>query len=139
MNIGRDFNMEWRVRVILPLILIWFAMGQAASAEKQAAADQWLARPVNSRTFQTFLDFFTYDGGVLVSGSVDDPGAGPDALAGRARDGLRLGHRRDQRERPQRQRSGSELQLRRSRLRDLEHLQRERGAPHGHRERKQDC
>jgi hypothetical protein len=27
----------------------------------EAAVDQWLTRPVDNRTFQTFLDFFAYD------------------------------------------------------------------------------
>jgi dipeptidyl aminopeptidase/acylaminoacyl peptidase len=42
------------------ILLIAFAMSQAASAQKKAA-DQWLSRPVDDRTFQTFLDFFAYD------------------------------------------------------------------------------
>ena len=41
--------------------LIALAVGQAASAQKPSAADQWLARPVDNRTFQTFLEFFAYD------------------------------------------------------------------------------
>jgi pimeloyl-ACP methyl ester carboxylesterase len=32
-----------------------------ASAQAPAAADAWLARPVDDQTFQTYLDFFTYD------------------------------------------------------------------------------
>ncbi len=52
--------MGCKVHFVLILIIV-FAMGQAASAQKKAAADQWLSRPVDDRTFQTFLDFFAYD------------------------------------------------------------------------------
>ena len=36
-------------------------LGQVASAQKPTSADQWLARPVDNRSFQTFLEFFAYD------------------------------------------------------------------------------
>ncbi len=50
-----------RMRVVLPFLLIGIAMGQSTSAQEQAAADQWLTRPVDNKTFETFLNFFTYD------------------------------------------------------------------------------
>jgi acetyl esterase/lipase len=53
--------MKWAHRVVLLFLLIGIATGESASAQKQAPADQWLARPVDNRTFQTFLGFFTYD------------------------------------------------------------------------------
>jgi acetyl esterase/lipase len=43
------------------LLLLGLAVAPPAAAQKQAAADPWLARPVDNRTFQTFLDFFAYD------------------------------------------------------------------------------
>ncbi len=52
--------MGCKVQFVL-ILIIAFAMGQAASAENKKAADQWLSRPVDNRTFQTFLDFFAYD------------------------------------------------------------------------------
>jgi dienelactone hydrolase len=47
--------------VVLLFSLIGIAVRQSTSAQKQAAADQWLTRPVDNKTFETFLDFFTYD------------------------------------------------------------------------------
>jgi len=61
MKVSENSSMKRILHVVLLLWLIGFAMGQAAWAQKQATADQWLARPVDNRTFQTFLDFFTYD------------------------------------------------------------------------------
>jgi acetyl esterase/lipase len=52
--------MKWRCRLVL-LLLIGLASGRSAFAPEQAFADQWLARPVDDRTFQTYLQFFTYD------------------------------------------------------------------------------
>jgi dipeptidyl aminopeptidase/acylaminoacyl peptidase len=48
-------------RVILLLLVAGAAMVPPATAEAQAAADPWLARPVDDQTFQTYLDFFAYD------------------------------------------------------------------------------
>src|SRR6516164_6097124 len=48
-------------RVVLLFLLIGIAMGQSTSAQEQTAADQWLTRPVDNKTFDTFLSFFTYD------------------------------------------------------------------------------
>ena len=48
-------------RALLPLVLLWLAVAQDGSAQKRAAADQWLAKPVDDRTFQNYLSFFTYD------------------------------------------------------------------------------
>src|SRR5262249_34006213 len=48
-------------RVVLLFLLIGIALGQSTSTQKQAAADEWLTRPVDSKTFETFLGFFTYD------------------------------------------------------------------------------
>lgn len=33
----------------------------AAATAQQKLADEWLAKPVDDRTFKTFLDFFAYD------------------------------------------------------------------------------
>ncbi|MCA1649588.1 MAG: hypothetical protein LC753_04645, partial [Acidobacteria bacterium] len=35
--------------------------GAAAGHPFQAPTDEWLTRPVDDRTFRTFLDFFAYD------------------------------------------------------------------------------
>ena len=45
------------------VVLLFLAAGIASPAplEAPAAADVWLARPVDDQTFQTYLDFFTYD------------------------------------------------------------------------------
>ncbi len=45
------------------LCVVWlgFAAGECAFAQKSSATDPWLTRPVDNRTFQTFLDFFRYD------------------------------------------------------------------------------
>ena len=40
------------------MIKFFLALVAACSA---FAADQWVTRPVDDRTFQTYLDFFTYD------------------------------------------------------------------------------
>jgi dienelactone hydrolase len=44
-------------------LLLLLAAGTASPAPPEApvAADAWLARPVDDQTFQTYLDFFTYD------------------------------------------------------------------------------
>ena len=60
MNIKRSCRMSWMYRVILCVFLLVFAASPEARAQKQAA-DQWLAHPVDNRTFQGFLDFFAYD------------------------------------------------------------------------------
>jgi dienelactone hydrolase len=46
-------------RFVLLLLMAGAAMVPPATA--QAAADPWLARPVDDQTFQTYLDFFAYD------------------------------------------------------------------------------
>jgi dipeptidyl aminopeptidase/acylaminoacyl peptidase len=48
-------------RVVLLFLVAGAAMAPPATAETQAAADAWLARPVDDQTFQTYLDFFAYD------------------------------------------------------------------------------
>jgi len=48
-------------RVVLLFLVAGAAMAPPATAEVQAAADAWLARPVDDQTFQTYLDFFAYD------------------------------------------------------------------------------
>lgn len=48
-------------RVVLLFLVAGAAMAPPATAEAQAAADAWLARPVDDQTFQTYLDFFAYD------------------------------------------------------------------------------
>jgi dienelactone hydrolase len=52
--------MKWTYRLVL-LLLVGLATGRSAFAPGQAFADQWLARPVDDRTFQTYLEFFAYD------------------------------------------------------------------------------
>lgn len=46
---------------VLALALMWSVMVSVGPAEEVPAADEWLARPVDDRTFQTYLDFFAYD------------------------------------------------------------------------------
>ena len=50
-------------RMVLLLVAIGTAMPPLAIGETPAAAaaDPWLARPVDDQTFQTYLDFFAYD------------------------------------------------------------------------------
>jgi dienelactone hydrolase len=48
-------------RAIFLLLTAGAAMAPHAAAETPAAADAWLARPVDDQTFQTYLDFFAYD------------------------------------------------------------------------------
>jgi dienelactone hydrolase len=48
-------------RVVLLLLAAGAAMAPSAIAETPAAADAWLARPVDDQTFQTYLEFFAYD------------------------------------------------------------------------------
>jgi dipeptidyl aminopeptidase/acylaminoacyl peptidase len=48
-------------RVVLLLLVAGAAMAPPATGQAQAAADAWLARPVDDQTFQTYLDFFAYD------------------------------------------------------------------------------
>ncbi len=52
--------MNYYFRLTVLLILGLFTIFAALIAQEQAA-DQWLARPVDDQTFQTYLDFFTYD------------------------------------------------------------------------------
>lgn len=46
-----------RIRVLALAIL---CAGQCATAQ-EARRDEWLSRPVDERTFRTYLEFFTYD------------------------------------------------------------------------------
>src|SRR5450759_3673746 len=48
-------------RVVLLFLVAGAAMAPTATAETQAAADAWLARPVDDQTFQTYLAFFACD------------------------------------------------------------------------------
>lgn len=50
-----------RLRATALLFLAGACLAGFASAQAPAAADAWLARPVDDQTFQTYLDFFTYD------------------------------------------------------------------------------
>ena len=52
--------MKCLLRIVF-LLLVAGAAAQPATAEAPAAADAWLARPVDDQTFQTYLDFFAYD------------------------------------------------------------------------------
>lgn len=61
MSISRNPGVKRMRRLILPLTLIWLALVQPEPARGQAAGDQWLARPVDDQTFQTYLQFFAYD------------------------------------------------------------------------------
>ncbi len=45
----------------LLLLAAGAAMALSPDPENRAAADAWLARPVDDQTFQTYLDFFAYD------------------------------------------------------------------------------
>lgn len=47
-------------RVFFPLVL----SSLAAGAFQKPPADAWLAKPVDDRTFQTYLEFFKYDSGL---------------------------------------------------------------------------
>ena len=48
-------------RAALLILAAGAAMAPGAPADAPAAADAWLARPVDDQTFQTYLDFFAYD------------------------------------------------------------------------------
>jgi acetyl esterase/lipase len=48
-------------RVAFLILAAGAAMTPGALADAPAAADAWLARPVDDQTFQTYLDFFAYD------------------------------------------------------------------------------
>jgi len=48
-------------RVALLILAAGAAMTPGVPADAPAAADAWLARPVDDQTFQTYLDFFAYD------------------------------------------------------------------------------
>jgi dipeptidyl aminopeptidase/acylaminoacyl peptidase len=53
--------MKRLLRLIAVAPLSWCAWGWAQSPPEPGAADQWLTRPVDDRTFRTYLEFFTYD------------------------------------------------------------------------------
>ena len=61
MKMGESWNMKHMRGVVLLFWLMEIAMSQSASAQKQGAADQWLTTPVDNKTFETFLGFFSYD------------------------------------------------------------------------------
>ena len=46
---------------LLALALAWSMMVSDGSAQEAPATDEWLTRPVDDQTFQTYLDFFAYD------------------------------------------------------------------------------
>jgi dienelactone hydrolase len=48
-------------RAALLILAAGAAMTPGVRADAPAAADAWLARPVDDQTFQTYLDFFAYD------------------------------------------------------------------------------
>ena len=49
-------------RLVSLVFIAAVCAGTPAAAHAQASTgDQWLRRPVDARTFATFLDFFTYD------------------------------------------------------------------------------
>lgn len=50
--------MKWLLTAALYSIALWPA---AAWPQQKSPADPWLAKPVDDRTFQTYLDFFKYD------------------------------------------------------------------------------
>ncbi|MBL7075534.1 hypothetical protein ISS37_09895 [candidate division KSB1 bacterium] len=52
--------MNYYFRLAMLLIVGLFAILSALIAQEQAS-DEWLAQPVDDQTFQTHLDFFTYD------------------------------------------------------------------------------
>jgi dienelactone hydrolase len=47
--------------VLLPLLLTGALTSQSGGPPAGSPADQWLTKPVDDRTFKTYLDFFTYD------------------------------------------------------------------------------
>ena len=50
----------WRRNVVFGLVLAWLVPSGDAAA-RQKLADEWLAKPVDDRTFAAYLDFFAYD------------------------------------------------------------------------------
>ncbi len=46
---------------VLVHTLAWFVMLPNGSAQEVRPSDEWLVRPVDDQTFQTYLDFFAYD------------------------------------------------------------------------------
>jgi dienelactone hydrolase len=48
-------------RALLTTCLAVSVLSGRLAAQPVAPADQWLARPVDDRTFKTYLEFFTYD------------------------------------------------------------------------------
>jgi pimeloyl-ACP methyl ester carboxylesterase len=49
------------VKRSLMVVLMLAACVAAAAAEPQKPADQWLAKPVDEKTFKSYLDFFAYE------------------------------------------------------------------------------
>ena len=43
------------------IALLWMTSAMAPSSSQKAASDPWLTKPVDERTFRTYLDFFRYD------------------------------------------------------------------------------
>ena len=60
-SIERKVRMKRLRRLVLLLLAVGAAMAPPAIAETPAAADAWLAKPVDDQTFQTYLEFFAYD------------------------------------------------------------------------------
>jgi dipeptidyl aminopeptidase/acylaminoacyl peptidase len=52
---------RFTVRPLLPFIAMALLASMGLAPQKEKLADEWLARPVDDRTFKTYLEFFTYD------------------------------------------------------------------------------
>ncbi|HET7712419.1 MAG TPA: hypothetical protein VFL80_10865, partial [Thermoanaerobaculia bacterium] len=48
-------------RSLLCIFVLLLVPALGGAAERQKPADPWLARPVDDRTFRSYLDFFEYD------------------------------------------------------------------------------
>lgn len=49
------------LRALVPSIVIACLASTGVAQQKEKVADEWLAKPVDDRTFKTYLEFFTYD------------------------------------------------------------------------------
>lgn len=50
----------WR-GVLVGAVTTASLIGFGSAVARQQLADEWLAKPVDDKTFKTYLDFFTYD------------------------------------------------------------------------------
>ena len=83
------------MKVSIPLIALAATLASSfASGQNRPPADQWLARPVNDKTFEGFLDFFAYDRKLpfdtRVVESGDDQGLKRERLSFQSTPGVRV-------------------------------------------------